>query len=145
MTGTSPPGPFRCGSTTCKVNAVAAAVSNAFPPFSSVAIPTAVPLPMVASAPPQGASSLGRGGNKVGASVSLAHAVRLSGADLSGQSPQQDGVGWPDLLSELVRAARTARPRRGDRSGRCRDRNDRRGRQGQGAQRNRILGRLRRG
>src|SRR5205085_12294281 len=42
MIGTSPPGPFRCGSTTCSVKAVATAASNALPPFSSVAIPTAV-------------------------------------------------------------------------------------------------------
>src|SRR5207237_3392565 len=42
MIGTSPPGPLRCGSTTCSVKAVATAASNALPPFSSVAIPTAV-------------------------------------------------------------------------------------------------------
>src|ERR1700693_294279 len=41
MIGTSPPGPFRCGSTTCSVNAVATPASKALPPFSSVAIPTA--------------------------------------------------------------------------------------------------------
>src|SRR5436309_5808844 len=42
MIGTSPPGPFRCGSTTCSVNAVATPASKALPPFSNVAIPTAV-------------------------------------------------------------------------------------------------------
>src|ERR1700693_6336767 len=42
ITGTSPPGPLRCGSTTCKVNAVATAASKALPPVSSVAMPTAV-------------------------------------------------------------------------------------------------------
>src|ERR1700683_2093776 len=42
MTGTSPPGPLRCGSTTCSVNAVATPASKALPPFSKVAIPTAV-------------------------------------------------------------------------------------------------------
>src|ERR1700738_2776365 len=41
MIGTSPPGPFRCGSTTCNVKAVATPASKALPPFSSVAIPTA--------------------------------------------------------------------------------------------------------
>src|SRR5471030_1935870 len=47
ITGTSPPGPFRCGSTTCSVNAVAAPASNALPPFSRVAIPTAVAIQCV--------------------------------------------------------------------------------------------------
>src|SRR5438477_12850276 len=47
MTGTSPPGPFRCGSTTCSVKAVATPASNALPPFSSVAIPTAVAIQCV--------------------------------------------------------------------------------------------------
>src|SRR5947208_14622943 len=47
MIGTSPPGPFRCGSTTCSVKAVATAASNALPPFSSVAIPTAVAIQWV--------------------------------------------------------------------------------------------------
>jgi hypothetical protein len=39
--GASPSGPFKCGSTTCKVNPAAAAASNALPPFSSTPIPTA--------------------------------------------------------------------------------------------------------
>src|SRR5882762_8296227 len=47
MIGTSPPGPFRCGSTTCSVNAVATPASKALPPFSSVAIPTAVAIQWV--------------------------------------------------------------------------------------------------
>src|SRR6202163_2899256 len=47
MIGTSPPGPFRCGSTTCSVNAVATPASNALPPFSRVAIPTAVAIQWV--------------------------------------------------------------------------------------------------
>src|ERR1700731_5408013 len=47
MTGTSPPGPFRCGSTTCSVNAVATPASKALPPFSRVAIPTAVAIQWV--------------------------------------------------------------------------------------------------
>src|SRR6266702_4003972 len=38
MIGTSPPGPFKCGSTTCSVKAVAAPASKALPPFSAVAI-----------------------------------------------------------------------------------------------------------
>src|SRR5947209_2764875 len=47
MTGTSPPGPFRCGSTTCSVKAVATPASKALPPFSSAAIPTAVAIQWV--------------------------------------------------------------------------------------------------
>src|SRR3982074_3382332 len=47
MIGTSPRGPFRCGSTTCSVNAVATPASKALPPFSSVPIPTAVAIQWV--------------------------------------------------------------------------------------------------
>src|SRR6478735_9488993 len=45
--GTSPPGPFKCGSTTCSVNAVATPASKALPPFSKMAIPTAVAIQWV--------------------------------------------------------------------------------------------------
>ncbi len=38
IAGTSPPGPFRCGSTTCSTNPAATAASNAFPPSSSIRI-----------------------------------------------------------------------------------------------------------
>src|SRR5205807_8366855 len=41
MTGTSPPGPFRCGSTTWSTSPAATAASNALPPCSSTAIPAA--------------------------------------------------------------------------------------------------------
>ena len=34
MAGTSPPGPLRCGSTTCRTNPAATAASNALPPSS---------------------------------------------------------------------------------------------------------------
>ena len=37
--GSSPPGPFRCGSTTWRTNPAATAASNALPPRSSTAIP----------------------------------------------------------------------------------------------------------
>jgi len=39
--GTSPPGPFRWGSTTWSAKPAATAASKAFPPFSSTAIPAA--------------------------------------------------------------------------------------------------------
>ena len=41
MIGTSPPGPLRCGSTTCRTNPVATAASKALPPPSSTAMPAA--------------------------------------------------------------------------------------------------------
>src|ERR1700694_4534369 len=47
MIGTSPPGPFKWGSTTCKVNAVATPASKALPPFSRMLMPTAVAIQWV--------------------------------------------------------------------------------------------------
>src|SRR5437016_5168495 len=60
MTGTSPPGPLRCGSTTCKVKAVATAASNALPPFSRIAMPTAVAIQWVEATTPKVPSISGR-------------------------------------------------------------------------------------
>src|SRR5215468_11353207 len=60
MIGTSPPGPLRCGSTTCNVKAVATPASNALPPFSSVAIPTAVAIQCVDVTTPNVPSISGR-------------------------------------------------------------------------------------
>src|ERR1041385_1897160 len=60
ITGTSPPGPLRCGSTTCNVNAVATPASKALPPFSSVAIPTAVAIQCVEVTTPKVPSISGR-------------------------------------------------------------------------------------
>ena len=59
MTGTSPPGPLRCGSTTCSTNAVATAASKALPPFSSVAMPTAVAIQCVVVTTPKVTFDLG--------------------------------------------------------------------------------------
>src|ERR1700757_3316417 len=60
ITGTSPPGPLRCGSTTCSVKAVATPASKALPPFSSVAIPTAVAIQWVEVTTPNTPSISGR-------------------------------------------------------------------------------------
>src|ERR1700733_3653731 len=60
MIGTSPPGPFRCGSTTCSVNAVATPASKALPPFSRAAIPTADAIQGVDVTTPNGPSISGR-------------------------------------------------------------------------------------
>src|SRR3977135_4229223 len=60
MMGTSPPGPLRWGSTTCRVKAVATAASNALPPFSRVAMPTAVAIQWVEVTTPKVPSISGR-------------------------------------------------------------------------------------
>src|SRR5471032_2505933 len=60
MIGTSPPGPFRCGSTTCSVNAVATPASNALPPFSRMPIPTAEAIQWVEVTTPKVPSISGR-------------------------------------------------------------------------------------
>src|SRR5580698_1541448 len=60
MTGTSPPGPFKCGSTTCSVNAVATAASKALPPFSRMPMPTAVAIQCVVVTTPNVPSISGR-------------------------------------------------------------------------------------
>src|SRR5258708_32894160 len=66
MTGTSPPGPLRCGSTTCSVKAGATAASKALPPFSSVAMPTAGAIQCVEVQTPKGPSISGRVGDGLG-------------------------------------------------------------------------------
>src|SRR5499427_5579067 len=60
MTGTSPPGPFRCGSTTCSTRPAATAASKAFPPFSSTAIPAADASQWVEATMPNAPASCGR-------------------------------------------------------------------------------------
>ena len=60
IAGTSPPGPLRCGSTTCSVKAVAAAASKALPPFSSTLMPTAVAIQCVEVTTPKVPSISGR-------------------------------------------------------------------------------------
>src|SRR5579859_4232238 len=60
MTGTSPPGPLRCGSTTWSVNAVATAASNALPPRSRMPMPTAVAIQWVEVTTPNVPSISGR-------------------------------------------------------------------------------------
>src|SRR5258708_24095049 len=47
MVGLAAAGPFRWGSTTCSVKAVAAPASKALPPFSKMLIPTAVAIQWV--------------------------------------------------------------------------------------------------
>src|SRR5436190_1265347 len=66
MTGTSPPGPFRWGSTICSVNAVATAASKALPPLSSIDMPMAVAIQWVDATTPKIPSISGRVGKGVG-------------------------------------------------------------------------------
>src|SRR5579863_9404470 len=60
MTGTSPPGPLRCGSTTCSVNAAATPASKALPPRSRIPMPTAVAIQWVVVTTPNVPSISGR-------------------------------------------------------------------------------------
>src|SRR5215510_319814 len=60
ITGTSPPGPLRCGSTTCSVKAVATAASKALPPRSRIPMPTAVAIQWVEATTPKVPSISGR-------------------------------------------------------------------------------------
>src|ERR1700690_2513746 len=73
ITGTSPPGPLRCGSTTCSVKAVATAASNALPPFSSVAMPTAVAIQWVEVTTPNVPSISGRVVKGLGLTLLMGH------------------------------------------------------------------------
>src|ERR1043166_9036419 len=66
MAGTSPPGPLRCGSTTCKVKAVGIPASKALPPFSKVAMPTAVAIQWLVATTPKVPSISGRVVNGLG-------------------------------------------------------------------------------
>src|SRR5262245_24726839 len=60
ITGTSPPGPHRWGSTVCSVKAVATPASKALPPRSSMLMPTAVPIQCVDATTPKVPSISGR-------------------------------------------------------------------------------------
>src|ERR1700730_15346825 len=79
MIGTSPPGPLRCGSTTCSGKAVATAASKAFPPFSKVALPTAVAIQCVDATTPNVPSISGRVVNGFGLMFFMGDLCRTSG------------------------------------------------------------------
>src|ERR1044072_4454596 len=66
ITGTSPPGPLRCGSTTWRVNAVAQAASNALPPRPRMPMPTGVGSQWVEVTTPKVPSISGRVVNGLG-------------------------------------------------------------------------------
>src|ERR1700685_2351926 len=60
MTGTSPPGPLRCGSTTCSVNAAAPPTPKQLPPLPRLPMPTAVAIQWVVVTTPKVPSISGR-------------------------------------------------------------------------------------
>src|SRR3569623_1167183 len=60
MMGTSPPGPFSCGSTTWSVKAVATPASTAMPPLSRMPMPPAVAIQWVEATTPNVPSISGR-------------------------------------------------------------------------------------
>ncbi len=60
ISGTSPPGPHRCGSQTCRAKAVATAASKALPPRSRMPMPTAVAIQWVEATTPNVPTISGR-------------------------------------------------------------------------------------
>src|SRR6201996_4587392 len=60
MIGTSPPGPFRCGSTSCRVKAGGTPGRKALPPFARIPTPTAVAIQFVEVTTPNVPSISGR-------------------------------------------------------------------------------------
>src|SRR6185437_2233220 len=103
ITGTSPPGPLRCGSTTCKVNAVATAAAKALPPFSSVAMPIAVAIQCVEVTTPKVPSISGRLVKGLGLMLDgrggIVHLVVVTGAEP--HSAHSRVSGNPVLISFL--------------------------------------------
>src|SRR6476469_9655943 len=84
----SPPGPFKCGSTTCSTKAPATAASNAFPPRSRTACALAVASQWVDAAIPNDPVKVGRAVNGGGA----VYVMRRS-ATGSARHPRLDLVG----------------------------------------------------
>src|SRR4029453_8116703 len=98
ISGTSPPGPLRCGSTTCRVNAVATAASKALPPFSRMPMPTAVAIQCVEATTPKVPTISGRVVNGVGLMIFPGRPPRtlrgtLEAGDLKPHGPGRLGVG----------------------------------------------------
>src|SRR5471030_115542 len=88
--GTSPPGPFKCGSTTCSVKAVATPASKALPPFSRMPIPTAVAIQWVEVTTPKVPSISGRVVNGLGL-ILLMGFHRYAGAAAAGALDHSQG------------------------------------------------------
>src|SRR5947199_1250839 len=99
MTGTSPPGPLRCGSTTCSVKAVATAASKALPPRSRMPMPTAVAIQWVEATTPKVPTISGRVVNGLGFISFMSRPPRRMSmpgkmpGDLITDAPQELGCG----------------------------------------------------
>src|SRR4030081_1899685 len=91
ITGTSPPGPLRCGSTTCKVKAVATAASNALPPFSRIALPTAGAIQWVEATTPKVPSISGRVVKGLGLTLLMRDPGLRGGQLITGSTPAARG------------------------------------------------------
>ena len=115
ITGTSPPGPLRCGSTTCSVKAVATAASKALPPFSSIPMPTAVAIQWVEATTPKVPSISGRVVKGLGLTLLIDALRRFTGAASGDQAVYTGACGRP-----RAGAAGATRARAGLRCGRCR-------------------------
>src|ERR1700716_757962 len=110
MTGTSPPGPLRCGSTTCTGKGVAQAASKALPPFSSAPMPPAVAIQWVDVTTPKVPSISGRVVKGLGLML-LMRPVALSFDQCGGRRPSrlralrpapQGGGGGESLLENIL-------------------------------------------
>src|SRR3982075_1354957 len=104
MIGTSPPGPFRCGSTTCSVKAVATPESKALPPFSRIPIPTAVAIQWVEVTTPNvpSISGLVVNGSGLVLLIEIHHCVEVAWrGDLATAKAACQPVGNAMLLSSL--------------------------------------------
>src|SRR6478735_7400513 len=113
MIGQSPPGPFRWGSTICRVKPAAAAASKALPPRSSTAIPTCEAIQWVVATAPKVPAISGRVVNIVGQSpwgVAVRDRDRQTARGQSGTQYMLIGVVGPsgagkDTLMAGARAA----------------------------------------
>src|SRR5450631_4932774 len=106
MIGTSPPGPDRCGSTTCRTSPEATAASNALPPFSSTAIPAAEASQWVEATMPNEPASSGRVVNSLAAGM---HTLRVRWRYFLFHHRHLDDRSPPSLPATL--AERRAQPR----------------------------------
>src|SRR5215470_17394868 len=96
--GTSPPGPFKCGSTACKVKAVATAASKALPPFSRMLMPTAVAIQWVDATTPKVPTISGR----VVKGLGLIRDKGRSPATLARGDLKPSGSGPPEAVDQAA-------------------------------------------